>query len=78
MFDAPAAVAKQIREPALMLAPELMLSEVANTLWKRQQAEALALARKETAILISMDHGLQQLAATDITTSSCNETPHRH
>ncbi len=105
---AAAAVAEQIREAALVMAPELMLSEVANTLWKLQradhladldpqqlladardlvdrvepdrhlQAEALALAchhnhpvydclylalaRREAAILISMDRRLQQLA----------------
>ena len=105
---AAAAVAEQIREAALVMAPELMLSEVANTLWKLHrarkladldpqqlladardlvdrvepdrhlQAEALALAchhnhpvydclylalaRREAAILISMDRRLQQLA----------------
>jgi predicted nucleic acid-binding protein len=35
---AAAAMAEQIREAALVLAPELMLSEVANTLWKLQRA----------------------------------------
>ncbi len=31
-----------IREAPLVLAPELMLTEVANTLWKLQRAEQLA------------------------------------
>ncbi len=35
-------LATPIREAALVLAPELMLSEVANTLWKLQRAEQLA------------------------------------
>lgn len=39
---AAAAVAGQIREAALVMAPELMLSEVANTLWKLQRAGHLA------------------------------------
>ena len=39
---AAAAVAEQIREAALVMAPELMLSEVANTLWKLQRADHLA------------------------------------
>ncbi|WP_216902623.1 type II toxin-antitoxin system VapC family toxin [Synechococcus sp. CCY 9618] len=37
-----AAVAEQIREAALVMAPELMLSEVANILWKLQRADHLA------------------------------------
>ena len=37
-----AAVAEQIREAALVMAPELMLTEVANTLWKLQRAGHLA------------------------------------
>ncbi len=36
------AVAEQIREAAVVLAPELMLTEVANTLWKLQRAGHLA------------------------------------
>jgi predicted nucleic acid-binding protein len=40
--SAAAAVAEQIRESALVMAPELMLSEVANTLWKLQRADHLA------------------------------------
>ncbi len=39
---AAAAVTEQIREAALVMAPELMLTEVANTLWKLQRAENLA------------------------------------
>jgi len=39
---AAAAVAEQIREAAMVMAPELMLSEVANTLWKLQRADLLA------------------------------------
>jgi predicted nucleic acid-binding protein len=39
---AAAAVTGQIREAALVMAPELMLSEVANTLWKLQRANHLA------------------------------------
>lgn len=39
---AAAAVAEQIREAAVVLAPELMLTEVANTLWKLQRAGHLA------------------------------------
>jgi predicted nucleic acid-binding protein len=39
---AAAAVAEQIREAALVMAPELMLSEVANILWKLQRADHLA------------------------------------
>jgi len=39
---AAAAVAEEIREAAVVLAPELMLTEVANTLWKLQQAGHLA------------------------------------
>jgi predicted nucleic acid-binding protein len=39
---AAAAVAEQIREAALVMAPELMLTEVANTLWKLQRADQLA------------------------------------
>jgi predicted nucleic acid-binding protein len=39
---AAADVAEQIREAALVMAPELMLSEVANTLWKLQRADQLA------------------------------------
>lgn len=39
---AAAELAESIREAALVLAPELMLSEVANTLWKLQRAEQLA------------------------------------
>ncbi len=38
---AAAAVAEQIREGAVVLAPELMLTEVANTLWKLQRAGLL-------------------------------------
>jgi predicted nucleic acid-binding protein len=36
---AAAGLAQQIAEAALVLAPELMLSEVANTLWKLWRAE---------------------------------------
>jgi predicted nucleic acid-binding protein len=39
---AAAAVAEQIREAAHVIAPELMLSEVANSLWKLQRADLLA------------------------------------
>ena len=39
---AAAAMAEQIREAAVVLAPELMLTEVANTLWKLQRAGHLA------------------------------------
>ncbi len=39
---AAAAVAEQIREAALVMAPELMLTEVANTLWKLHRAGHLA------------------------------------
>ncbi len=39
---AAAAVAEQIQEAALVMAPELMLSEVANTLWKLHRARKLA------------------------------------
>ncbi|MCP9934020.1 type II toxin-antitoxin system VapC family toxin [Cyanobium sp. Candia 9D4] len=39
---AAAAVAEQIREAAVVLAPELMLTELANTLWKLQKAGHLA------------------------------------
>lgn len=39
---AAADVAEQIREAAVVMAPELMLTEVANTLWKLQQAGHLA------------------------------------
>jgi predicted nucleic acid-binding protein len=39
---AAAQVAEQIREAAVVLAPELMLTEVANTLWKLQRAGHLA------------------------------------
>jgi predicted nucleic acid-binding protein len=39
---AAAAVAEQIRGAAVVMAPELMLSEVANTLWKLQKAGHLA------------------------------------
>ncbi|MFQ6537878.1 MULTISPECIES: hypothetical protein [Aphanothece] len=42
VLDAAAAVAEQIREAALVIAPELMLSEVANTLWNLQRADLLA------------------------------------
>lgn len=37
-----APLAQAIREAALVLAPELMLSEVANTLWKLQRVALLA------------------------------------
>lgn len=76
----------------LVLAPELMLTEVANALWKLQrgaglagmdpqqlladaadlvdqiepdrhlQVEALALARREAALLLTADQRLQRLA----------------
>jgi predicted nucleic acid-binding protein len=76
----------------LVLAPELMLTEVAKTLWRLQRAgqlatdglqqrlsratelvdviepdrylqvEALALARREPAVLLTADQRLQQLA----------------
>ncbi len=39
---ATADLAELIREAPLVLAPELMLTEVANTLWKLQRAEQLA------------------------------------
>lgn len=39
---AAAAVAEQIREAAVVLAPELMVTELANTLWKLQKAGHLA------------------------------------
>jgi predicted nucleic acid-binding protein len=39
---AAAAVAEQLREAALVIAPELMLSEVANTLWNLRRAHQLA------------------------------------
>ncbi len=39
---AAAAMAEQIREAAVVMAPELMLTEVANTLWKLQRAGHLA------------------------------------
>jgi predicted nucleic acid-binding protein len=39
---AAAAAAEQIRGAAVVLAPELMLTEVANTLWKLQKADHLA------------------------------------
>ena len=39
---AAAAMAEQIREAAVVLAPELMLTELANTLWKLQKAGHLA------------------------------------
>lgn len=35
------AIGEQIREAALVLAPELMLTEVTNTLWKLQRAGQL-------------------------------------
>jgi predicted nucleic acid-binding protein len=38
---AAAGLAQQIGEAALVLAPELMLSEVANTLWKLRRADQL-------------------------------------
>jgi predicted nucleic acid-binding protein len=38
---AAAGLAQQIGEAALVLAPELMLSEVANTLWKLWRADQL-------------------------------------
>lgn len=34
-------MADRIREAAVVMAPELMLSEVANTLWKLQRADQL-------------------------------------
>ena len=37
-----APLAQPLREAALVLAPELMLTEVANTLWKLQRAHQLA------------------------------------
>lgn len=37
-----APLAQPLREAALVLAPELMLTEVANTLWKLQRAQQLA------------------------------------
>lgn len=39
---AAACAVEQVRAAALVLAPELMLSEVANTLWKLQQANRLS------------------------------------
>ena len=39
---AAAPLAQLLREAALVLAPELMLTEVANTLWKLQRAQQLA------------------------------------
>lgn len=39
---AAAAMAEQICEAAVVMAPELMLTEVANTLWKLQRAGHLA------------------------------------
>ena len=39
---AAAELVELIREAPLVLAPELMLTEVANTLWKLQRAEQLA------------------------------------
>ncbi|MFY8149435.1 MAG: type II toxin-antitoxin system VapC family toxin [Prochlorococcaceae cyanobacterium] len=39
---AASAVAEQLRDAALVIAPELMLSEVANTLWKLHRAHQLA------------------------------------
>ncbi|WP_255109608.1 type II toxin-antitoxin system VapC family toxin [Synechococcus sp. RedBA-s] len=39
---AAAGVTEQIREAALVMLPELMLSEVANTLWKLHRARKLA------------------------------------
>lgn len=39
---AAAPLAQPLREAALVLAPELMLTEVANTLWKLQRAQQLA------------------------------------
>jgi predicted nucleic acid-binding protein len=38
---AAAGLAQQIGEAALVIAPELMLSEVANTLWKLRRADQL-------------------------------------
>ena len=35
-------LAQPLREAALVLAPELMLTQVANTLWKLQRAQQLA------------------------------------
>ena len=56
----------------LMLAPELMLTEVATTLWRLQRAGpldhpvddclVLALARREGATLLTADQRLQHLA----------------
>ena len=40
--SATAELAEPIRKAALVLAPELMLPEVANTLWKLQRADQLA------------------------------------
>ena len=39
---AAAPLAQPLREAALVLAPELMLTEVANTLWKLQRSEQLS------------------------------------
>ncbi len=84
--------AEQLQQASLVLAPELMLTEVANALWKLQRAgslagldpqllladardlvdqidpdrhlqvEALALARREAAVLLTADQRLQRLA----------------
>lgn len=72
-----APLAQAIGEAALVLAPGLMFSDVANTLWKLQAVALalashhkhpvydgldLALARREAAALISADRRLQQRA----------------
>ena len=41
---AAAGLAQQIGEAALVLAPELMLTEVANTLWKLRRADQLIIS----------------------------------
>ena len=70
VLDASAAAAEQIREAAVVMAPELLLSEVANTLWNLQRAGHLAdldpqqlLAEARDLVdRVEADRHLQQLA----------------
>jgi predicted nucleic acid-binding protein len=60
---AAADLAALIREAPLVLAPELMLTEVANTLWKLQRAEQLG--GLETQQLLLDAHDLVDLLTAD-------------
>ena len=52
---AAAELVELIREAPLVLAPELMLTEVANTLWKLQRAEQLAGLNPQQLLLDARD-----------------------